>query len=84
MLKKTSIILTTLSASTEALKLNDVQSKSLVEMKNGLEVGVQEHLGVEARYYKNGEDSLVLLETEANVEATVGQSFTPTTCSSGI
>ena len=43
-----------------------------------------EHEGVEARYYQHGEDSFLLLDSEANSEASEGKSFTPSTCSSGI
>jgi hypothetical protein len=39
---------------------------------------------VEAQYYKHGEKSLLLIESEANMQVKESESFTPTTCESGI
>jgi hypothetical protein len=39
---------------------------------------------VEDQYYRHGEKSLLLIESEATNTMKVSESFTPTTCSSGI
>ena len=81
MLKQTSLVLTTLAA-VQASKLKDINAKSLVETQ-AMVHSTNEH-SVEDQYYRNGENSLLLIESEATNTMKVSESFTPTTCGSGI
>ena len=82
MFKKTSLVLTTLAA-VEASKLRDINSRTLLDSQQMANEQAQEH-SIEANYYQHGEKSLLLIESEAAATMKVSESFTPTTCSSGI
>lgn len=81
MLKKTGLVLTTL-ATVEASKLRDINARTLMDTQ-AKAAEAHEHT-VEAQYYQHGEKSLLLIESSVGSTIKASESFTPTTCSSGI
>lgn len=59
MFKKTGIVLSTIAA-VEASKLIGINTKSLVETQDILDIPTED---LEAQYYKHGESSLILIES---------------------